>query len=301
MSAYSRISKGFKEALILPLDKNSKYILMSDCHRGRGNANDNFLKNEYLYVAAMKFYFRNGFTYLELGDGDELWENRSMTEIKEMHKSSFRVLSEYYKECRMYSLYGNHDMVKKDTKKFQKYMMTCECEKKMCQVSLCPGIKFYEGIILKDKEKERDIYLIHGHQTDALNSTFWKISRFLVRYFWKPLEALGIPDPTSAAKNNTKKKKSEERLTNWAVSNEGILITGHTHHPMAGSGKSPYFNTGSCIHPSGITAIEIEDRCIRLVKWSLQADEKLAIYAKREQMGKKFCLDEETSFAGSTR
>ena len=292
MSAYSRISKGFETALVLPLNHSSKYVLMSDCHRGRGNANDNFLKNEYLYLAAMKFYFKKGFTYLELGDGDELWENRSIEEIKEMHKSSFQVLGDYYKNHRVYALYGNHDMVKKKTKKFQKYMLTCACDKNMCQISLCPDIKFYEGIILKDGEKGKDIYLTHGHQTDILNSTFWKVSRFLVRYFWRPLEALGIPDPTSAAKNNIKKKKSEDRLMNWAVSNGKILITGHTHHPMTGTWDAPYFNTGSCIHPSGITAIEIQDRCIRLVKWSLQADEKLAMYAKREQMGKIFLLDE---------
>ncbi len=292
MSAYSRISKGFETALVLPLNHSSKYVLMSDCHRGRGNANDNFLKNEYLYLAAMKFYFKKGFTYLELGDGDELWENRSIEEIKEMHKSSFQAIGDYYKNHRMYALYGNHDMIKKKTKKFQKYMLTCACDKNMCQISLCPDIKFYEGIILKDEEKGKDIYLTHGHQTDILNSTFWKVSRFLVRYFWRPLEALGIPDPTSAAKNNIKKKKSEDRLMNWAVSNGKILITGHTHHPMTGTWDAPYFNTGSCIHPSGITAIEIQDRCIRLVKWSLQADEKLAMYAKREQMGKIFLLDE---------
>ena len=292
MSAYSRISKGFETALVLPLNHSSKYVLMSDCHRGRGNANDNFLKNEYLYLAAMKFYFKKGFSYLELGDGDELWENRSIEEIKEMHKSSFQAIGDYYKNHRMYALYGNHDMIKKKTKKFQKYMLTCACDKNMCQISLCPDIKFYEGIILKDEEKGKDIYLTHGHQTDILNSTFWKVSRFLVRYFWRPLEALGIPDPTSAAKNNIKKKKSEDRLMNWAVSNGKILITGHTHHPMTGTWDAPYFNTGSCIHPSGITAIEIQDRCIRLVKWSLQADEKLAMYAKREQMGKIFLLDE---------
>lgn len=142
MSAYSRISKGFETALVLPLNHSSKYVLMSDCHRGRGNANDNFLKNEYLYLAAMKFYFKKGFTYLELGDGDELWENRSIEEIKEMHKSSFQAIGDYYKNHRMYALYGNHDMIKKKTKKFQKYMLTCACDKNMCQIS---GAVFLEA------------------------------------------------------------------------------------------------------------------------------------------------------------
>lgn len=72
MSAQKRISRAFDEALYLPLEQSSRYILFSDCHRGTGNAGDNFLKNEFLYLGVLKHYFRNGFTYLELGDGDEL-------------------------------------------------------------------------------------------------------------------------------------------------------------------------------------------------------------------------------------
>jgi hypothetical protein len=44
MSSYTRISKAFQGACRLPLCKNSKYIIFSDCHRGTGRANDNFLK-----------------------------------------------------------------------------------------------------------------------------------------------------------------------------------------------------------------------------------------------------------------
>ena len=82
MSSGKRITKAFEEALRLPLDKNTKIILLSDCHRGVGNTNDNFLKNEFLYLAALEHYFQKGFTYIELGDGDELWENRSIRQIK---------------------------------------------------------------------------------------------------------------------------------------------------------------------------------------------------------------------------
>ena len=44
MGYYSRISKSFEGALRLPLTERSKYVLISDCHRGIGNSNDNFLK-----------------------------------------------------------------------------------------------------------------------------------------------------------------------------------------------------------------------------------------------------------------
>ena len=46
MSYYSRLSKSFEGALRLPLTERSKYVFISDCHRGVGNSNDNFLKNQ---------------------------------------------------------------------------------------------------------------------------------------------------------------------------------------------------------------------------------------------------------------
>ena len=108
MSANSRITNAYENAFCLPLNPSSKYVLFSDCHRGTGRSNDNFLKNEYLYLAALKYYFSHGFTYIELGDGDELWENRSMCPIREMHAQSFELLSRFYAKHRFYAVYGNH-------------------------------------------------------------------------------------------------------------------------------------------------------------------------------------------------
>lgn len=324
MSSYEQISAAFEDALVLPLNSRSRYILLSDCHRGCGRVNDNFLKNEFLYLAALEFYYRQGFTCLELGDGDELWENRSFRKIKEMHPLSFEMLSRYYQSGRLYAVYGNHDIVKKNPKYVKKHFHTGCCTPVLCEHPLFPGITFYSGIILRDEGApyrrypvrnlgrnfdrnlyknsagnsptavvhRKDIYLLHGHQADPLNSAFWRLSRFLVRYLWKPLETLGIPDPTSAAKNNTKKKKSEKLLTKWAQDHDLILITGHTHHPMVGTKDSPYCNTGSCIHPAGITGIEIENRCMTLVKWNVQARADMTLAAVREVLGETVCVDD---------
>lgn len=283
MSFSGRMDRAFQNALRLPLNCRTRYILLSDCHRGTGNANDNFQKNEFLYLAALDYYFRENFICLELGDGDELWENRSIERIKEAHRESFEMLARFYEAGRLYLIYGNHDMVKKNPTYRDKYFRTYFCDQELCERPLCPGVRFYSGIILKDQEKKQDIYLTHGHQADLLNSTFWRVSRFLVRYIWRPLESLGIPDPTSAAKNNTRKKESEKKLSGWADRHGHILITGHTHHPMITD--SGYLNTGSCVHPSGITGIEIRNRCLTLVKWSVAARQDLSLYARREILG----------------
>lgn len=294
MSCDSRLDRCFRDACVLPLNSRSKYILFSDCHRGTGRANDNFLKNEFLYIAALRHYERCGFTYLELGDGDELWENRSMEKIKEMHLHSFELLARFYEQQRLYVIYGNHDIVKKNAAFADKYFHTYYNDKVLCSCVFCPDICFHPGIILQDSGGKHDIYLTHGHQADAFNSTFWRASRFLVRYVWKNLELLGVPDPTSAAKNTVRKGRTEERLARWAREHGHILITGHTHHPMAGSLDALYFNTGSCVHPTGITGIEIENRCISLVKWSMGTKDDQTVYVRREILGDTVCLDDMT-------
>lgn len=292
MSYASRMADAYAHALTLPLKSDSKYILFSDCHRGDGRADDNFLKNEFLYLAALRYYDWSEYTYLELGDGDELWENRSLEKIKEMHPHSFELLAKYSKENRAYFLYGNHDMVKKDTDFCRKYLSFYHCDRTLCRHPLFQNICFYSGILLEDSLHKKNIFLTHGHQAEIMNSTLWKIDRFLVRYLWKNLELLGVPDPTSAAKNNTRKEVTEKRLAAWAAENNMILITGHTHRPMTGSKEVPYFNTGSCVHPAGITGIEIEHRCITLVKWSLGTKSDQTVYVKREVLGEKVCIDD---------
>ena len=290
MSTEKRITEALEGALHLPLTPQSRYILMSDCHRGTGNANDNFLKNEYLYLAALQYYFAGNFTYIELGDGDELWENRSLCRIKEAHTESFSLLADFYRAGRLYMLYGNHDIQKKQPSFVQKHLQTCYCGQKLCEIPLFPGMPFYSGIILESGPGQQKICLTHGHQADFLNSTLWKLSRFLVRYLWKPLEGLGIPDPTSAARNNILKKKSEQRLSRWASEHQCLLITGHTHHHIAGTPGCSYLNTGSCVSPYGITGIEVSGLTLTLVKWGLHTRKDQSLQVARQVLGEPLIL-----------
>ena len=267
MSVSSRLVRAFENALVLPLTRCSRYVLMSDCHRGVGTTSDNFLKNQHLYFAALEHYYKKGFTYIELGDGDELWENRSMKNIIEVHETVFEMFSKFCRQNRLYLIYGNHDMVKK---------------KKSC----CPMFHFHEGIILcPPNMPQRALYLTHGHQASLLNSTFWRVACFLVRYIWSPLESVGVLDPTSAAKNYHVKSKCETRLKNWAVQNKHILITGHTHRPVMPEEPAYYYNTGSCVHPRCITCIEIDQGAMTLVKWYMSVRPDYSLYVAREKIG----------------
>lgn len=288
MSYYSRLNKSFEGALRLPLNNRTKYVLISDCHRGTGTSNDNFLKNQNLYFAALQHYYKAGYTYIELGDGDELWENRSMKQIIETHSDVFWLLSCFHKQGRLHMLYGNHDMVKKGGRRAARSCSTYPCccgnNPHLENQPLFPDIKFHSGIILENTASpySKDIYLTHGHQADLFNSTLWRFSRFLVRYFWKPLERYGVLDPTSAAKNYTRKEKTERRLHHWAEQENRILITGHTHRPTLSATDSCYCNSGSCVHPCCITCLEIERMHISLIKWTLAARPDMSLYVARE-------------------
>lgn len=296
MSYYSRLQKSFEGALRLPLNSYSKYVLFSDCHRGTGTANDNFLKNQNLYFAALRHYFLSGYTYIELGDGDELWENRNMKQIIEAHEDIFSLLSHFHKCGRLYMLYGNHDMAKKDSRytvrNCSAYPHCCGNTPHLSSQPLLPDICFYPGIILESEVSalDRDIYLTHGHQADLFNSTLWRFTRFLVRYLWKPLEHYGVLDPTSAAKNYTRKQTTERRLQTFAKREQIILITGHTHRPTLSETELYYCNSGSCVHPYSITCLEIERLSIRLVKWVLSVKPDNTLHVTRETLAGPFPL-----------
>ena len=50
--------------------------------------------------------------------------------------------------------------------------------------------------------------------------------------------------------------------------NKHILIAGHTHKAMFSDfDVPPYFNDGCCVRKGELTAIEIEDEKITLIKW----------------------------------
>lgn len=284
MYTYKRLSKVYKNAKVIPYNENSKFVMMSDCHRGAGNSADNFLKNQHIYFAALNDYYKKGFTYIELGDGDELWENRDMEKIIAMHSNSFWLMSKFYDSNKIYMIYGNHDIQKRD-KKFLKTNLNeyyCETREKICSLFL--DIDMHEGLILENKEnKNHRIFLVHGHQGDLINDTLYMLGRFLVRYFWSTLEVWGVNNPTAPCKNNKKEKKVERRLMKWTQKENKILIAGHTHRPtFSAVGESMYFNDGGCIHPRCITAIEIEKGCISLVKWSVMTREDRMMYVERE-------------------
>jgi predicted phosphodiesterase len=275
MSSHTRISRAYKTAPRVPFNDDSKFIIFSDCHRGDNSFADDFANNRNIYYHALKHYYNEGFTYCELGDGDELWENTEFREILETHKNVFTLLRLFFAEERLHRLAGNHDMVYMNQRYVEKHLYQYFNKVTGRDEPLFPNITFSEGLVLQHEQTGQEIFMIHGHQADWMNYRGWKFNRFMVRALWRQLQVIGISDPTSPAKNYRELIKVEKRTKKWIIANKNLFtITGHTHRPrFPEPGDIAYFNDGSCVHPRSITGLEIENGAIALIKWQIATTE----------------------------
>lgn len=270
MGYYDRqIEKALKHTAVIDQAEYKNMVFFSDCHRGTGGWNDSFLSNKILYQAALDYYWKEDFAYVEVGDGDELWENRCFGEIYEIHKDVFETLSRFQASDRLFMLIGNHDRIKE--------------KKSHCGFNYRFAPTYYRSLVVRMPGESKDLYLLHGHQADLLNDRLWPLARWMVRYLWRPLELAGFKNPTSAARNYKKGSTVENRLIGWAKKNHKNIMMGHTHRPaIAEIDDIKYLNTGSCIHPNGVTCIEMSGGWLRLIRWTRCVDEKRRIYVCRQ-------------------
>jgi len=278
MSIQQRMAEVFETAEVIDFDDDDKFIFMSDCHRGDNSWSDSFADNQLLFYHALKYYLNRDFTYIEIGDGDELWENKDYAEIMDAHSYIFELLNCFLQEHRLYILFGNHDierldhtMMKKANQKFQTKLI--EQRGARAWNPEFDKMEFPEALKLRHTATGQMVFLVHGHQFDHFNDRWWRIGRLFNNYFWKHLQIIGLKDPASPAKNAIKMNKVDRRIEDWLrkwneVNEPMLLVAGHTHHPrFPEKGTVSYFNTGSGVHPRGITGIEIQNGEITLVKW----------------------------------
>ncbi|WP_405611160.1 metallophosphoesterase [Polaribacter sp. Asnod1-A03] len=283
MSSNSRISRAFKNAKKIGFNADSKFVFFSDSHRGNNGFADDFARNRNMFKYALEYYYKNNFTYIELGDGDELWENRNFTRIFKANKHIYLWLKKFHDNNRLHLIWGNHDMKYKNPKTVRKNLYHFYDTVSDTTKELLVGANFSESIVLEDEKTGKGIFLLHGHQADWFNYIFWRLSSFLVKVLWKPLQILGFSDPTSPAQNFKERIKVERRLEKWIVANNNqMMITGHTHRPrFPDKNEIPLFNDGSCVHPRSITGIEIENHKITLIKWHIITNNSGIIQIKR--------------------
>jgi UDP-2,3-diacylglucosamine pyrophosphatase LpxH len=274
-SAFDRALR--RNRLRLPLGPRSRIVICSDLHRGMGDWADDFLHNQALFEAALDHYNRRRFTYIELGDGDELVENTRWEAIVRSYGSLFRLLDLFHRDGRLHYLVGNHNLQMGKARWREKQL----AKARMLIPGLWEGLAAQESLLLGDK-----IFLFHGHQADVLSTFLAPLSRFFMRTIRRFLKnVFGFKNPLSVSQNPRKRSRVEQRILSWAASRRMVAVAGHTHRPVFMSlgrqereagfeGRPYYFNCGCGVHPRAVTALEIEALTIRLVKWRIIAGPK---------------------------
>ncbi len=264
-----KLDDALRNARRMKVDKNTKIIMFSDTHRGDNSLSDEFAHNQTLYKYALEHYYKEGYTYIELGDGDEMWEHKHFRHIRYAHSDIFMVLRKFFRADRYEMIYGNHNMELKKKSNVKKLLYSYKDEFTGKEEELFPGIEVHESILL-EHEGCRNMLLLHGHQGDFTNDQLWMMNRFFLRYFWRFMHIIGFRNPASPAKSVHHRHVLEKKYSKWIEEKDQLIIMGHTHRPkFSNKGELPYFNTGTCVHPRNITGIEIVDDKIQLVVWKI--------------------------------
>ena len=121
----TRLTEAYRDARVELIDDTSRYVIMSDCHRGDGSKSDEFLKNKNSFTAAMDYYWKNGFTYVEAGDGDELWEH-DFKHIIRANRAVWEQLRQFHQAGRLIRMWGNHDLDLRDPRFVRQHLWTAK-------------------------------------------------------------------------------------------------------------------------------------------------------------------------------
>ncbi len=292
---------------VITFDANkSRFIILSDQHKGSGDWSDDFATNKDNYYAALQYYLAEGYTYINLGDCEELWENKPES-VLELYARELKMEAAFFAEQRYYKIFGNHDLLWFDATAVKKHLAPIFGDKSFV----------YEGMILQTTVNDTDlhIFLTHGHQGDIVSDSN-AFSKWFVGRIWVPIQRWLELNVNTPAKDYHLTDKHNRMMYEWTMLQKNmVLITGHTHKPvfesldhiqrlnkelkqqlLAGNEdkiasikaeidkriieyraddntnnsqvKPSYYNSGCCCFSDGdITGIEIADGYIRLVKW----------------------------------
>lgn len=281
-----RLLQAYKKAKVIHFNSNSKFIFFSDIHRGDDSVSDEFARNQTVLLHALDYYYNEGYSYVEVGDGDELWEYTDFKYIRQAHGDIFTVMKKLYDEHRLIIIYGNHNINLKSKRYVKQNYYKYYDEYGQRHFDLFPGLKAEEAIVLKNIYTDQEIFVVHGHQGDLMNDQLWSLSRFSLRYFWRYLHVVGLRNPSSPARNLYKRHKIEKNYKQWIKKHKKILLCGHTHRPrFPKKGGVPYFNTGCCIHTKGITGIELAGGKLCMVDWRMRAEDDGRLRISRTVVG----------------
>jgi predicted phosphodiesterase len=297
--------------VVIPFNlQDGKFIILSDHHKGGRDLADDFRLSEENYLAALDYYYKNGYTLINIGDCEELWENTPNT-VLEKNRLALLEEAKFLQSGRYYRTFGNHDLE-------WKYLVP---QTLFLRPIFGPKFKIYEGLVLQTTYNNAtySILLTHGHQGDK-KSDGNPLSTWIVAAIWTPIQRFLEISINTIADSFELVDEHNIYMYQWSATKRNLLfISGHTHKPVFASldhidrlskkleeaiasdnqdraktiqneidrrkkeyaGKKivqtmsipSYFNTGCCCFSDGdITGIEICNGDIQLIKWEKEEE-----------------------------
>lgn len=290
----------------IPFNINTaRFAVLSDQHKGAKDLADDFKNTETNFLCALQHYYDEGFTFINLGDCEELWE-ATPSSIIEHNRLTLLEEAQFQAVGRYHRIFGNHDLEWRYAIQKNYYLRPI----------FGSHLDIKEGLLLTTtyNNQEFSIFLAHGHQGDR-RSDGNAFSKWFVAAIWTPIQRYLEISIETISDSFELVDEHNILMYEWSATQDNLLfISGHTHKPVFASldhmdrlanqlqraksennqeavasiqaeierrkqeykgkkivksmAKPSYFNTGCCCFPDGdLTGIEIEDGFIRLVKW----------------------------------
>jgi UDP-2,3-diacylglucosamine pyrophosphatase LpxH len=200
-----------------------RYIIFSDQHRGARNGADDFQRAERAYNAALAYYFHRGYTLVVLGDVEELWEETPAAVIS-AYRHSLELEAQFHRRGRYVRIWGNHD---------DEWQYADSVRRHLDAVYGDPPLRVQESlrlIVMEGTEELGALFMLHGHQGDAVNDRWAWLTRIFVRYIWRTFQRLTHISLNTPATSWDLRKKLNQAMYAWTAQQQKlILIAGHTH------------------------------------------------------------------------
>lgn len=211
--------------MVLDIQK-AKFIIFSDHHKGNRDGADDFRLCERAYNAALAYYDRLQYTLIVMGDVEELWEEWPETVLK-AYPHTLELEGNFHQDGRYLRFWGNHDDAWSHSDLVEQWL----------QPALGGGpLKVRETLILHVRDGEEELgrlFLVHGHQGTFDSERIAPLSKFALRYFWRPIQRIIKFSFNTPAKDFELRYAHDAAMYSWSESQQKVvLIAGHTHRPV---------------------------------------------------------------------
>jgi UDP-2,3-diacylglucosamine pyrophosphatase LpxH len=298
-----------KKGPVVPFEcEQGKFIIFSDQHKGARDGADDFNLAEPNYLAALDHYAKNDFFFISMGDSEELWEN-SLTKVKKLHQATFEAEKAFVEKERFIKIFGNHDLYwdndpfawwqlkqiyGQKIKIYEGAVLTVHIDNKPLHIFCTHGhqgdatsdgnwfSKFFvaniwaplqaylrinpntpaynaetkslhNSIMYEWSSVQKDTLLITGHTHQPVFGSLTHIERLYKQFQYAQHQ-----------KNTEEIVRLQQEIRKIEKNFSSVAVDYMIMQPY-------YFNSGCCCYTDGdITGIEIDEGCIRLIKWTLK-------------------------------